>query len=360
MSKLDDIKKIEELDKSRMRDSILVLSKQCQQAWQETKKIALPDEYKKTDCILVNGMGGSAIGADIIKNLFYDELDVPLNIIHAYDLPEFVDQNTLVVLSSYSGTTEEPLNTFDQARAKNAKIMGITTGGKLGPLLTGANLPVYLFEPKHNPCGEPRLGIGYSIVGQLGLLVQTGHLKFSEKEEEEIVSMLDELNKELTYQVETKNNLAKQIAEELEGKLPIIIASEFLEGNLHTFSNQINENAKSFSTYFMIPELNHHLLEGLASPKKGVKDLFFLFINSKLYRKENQFRHRITQEVVKKYAIGFLEVNLRQKSKLLQAFELLLLGEWVAFYLAMLNEIDPSPIPYVDYFKQELDKLKNK
>ena len=358
MAKLDDIKRIHELDKSKMRDSISALSKQCAQAWEETKKVEVPEEYKNTDAILVNGMGGSAIGADIIKNLFYDELNVPLNIIHSYDLPAFVDENTLVILSSYSGTTEEPLNTFDQAVARKAKIMGITIGGKLRPLLEGANLPVYVFDPRHNPCGEPRLGIGYSVIGQLGLLVQSGHLAVSDQEMKEVVTMLENLNKELNIDVELKNNQAKQIAEKLEGKIPVMVASEFLEGNIHTFANQTNENAKNSAVYYMIPELNHHLLEGLAYPKKGTKDLFFLFINSDLYRKENQYRYKVTQGVVKKNNIEFLEVKLKQKTKFLQSFELLLLGEWIAFYLAMLNDLDPSPIPYVDFFKKELDKLK--
>lgn len=359
MAKLDDIKKIHELDKSRMRDSISALSKQCDQAWQETKQVQVPEDYKKTNCILVNGMGGSAIGADIIKSLFYDELDVPLNIIHSYDLPEFVDENTLVLLSSYSGTTEEPLNTFDQAVAKKAKIIGITTGGKLKPLLEGINAPFYTFEAKHNPCGQPRLGIGYSVMGQLGLLNQTGHLDLTDKEEQGIISMLDEFNKELVPEVETKNNLAKQVAEKFSGKIPIIVASEFLEGNAHTFSNQTNENAKNFATYFMIPELNHHLLEGLAHPKKGTKDLFFFLVNSKLYKKENQFRYKVTQTTVKDNGVGCMEVMLKQKTKILQSFELLLLGEWIAFYMAMLNDLDPSPIPYVDFFKEELEKLKD-
>ena len=358
MENLDDIKQIEELDKSKMRDSIAVLYKQCEQAWQESTQVQVPDDYKNVNKVLVSGMGGSSLGADVVRHLFKSELKVPVTIINNYDLPEFVDEDTLLVLSSYSGTTEETINTLDQGIKKKAKLMGITTGGKLEELFVEKDLPYYKIQPDHNPCGQPRMALGYSVFGQLGLLRQAGLINFTDKQAKEVISMLGSFHKEFTVEIETSNNQAKEFANSLYNKIPVAVGTDFLQGVIHAFANQTNENAKNFSFYFLIPELNHHLMEGLANPKQVNQNLCFVLFNSDLYREEIKIRYDVTKEVLKKNKINFLEFKLKQPTKVLQLFELLQFGGWVAFYLSMLNGIDPSPIPYVDFFKEELDKRK--
>ena len=121
-------------------------------------------------------------------------------------------------------------------------------------------------------------------------------------------------------------------------------------------TNQTNENGKHIAGRFPIPEMNHHLIEGLVYPKELLEQTLFVFITSDLYHPRNQVRHKVTAEVVEKNNIGTGEINLTGSSKFIQAFELLLYGSYLSFYLAMVHEIDPSPIPNVDYLKEALKK----
>ncbi|PIU10800.1 hypothetical protein COT27_01200, partial [Candidatus Kuenenbacteria bacterium CG08_land_8_20_14_0_20_37_23] len=152
MNILDDIKAIKKLDKSNMIRSIDLLHKQIEQAWNETKGIKFPASYREINKVVVNGMGGSGLGAHIIQSLYFNELKIPLVNINSYNLPGMVDKNTLYIISSYSGGTEEPLETFGQAKKIGTKILGITTGKKLGELISSGKVIGYLFSPKYNIC----------------------------------------------------------------------------------------------------------------------------------------------------------------------------------------------------------------
>ncbi|MFH1900159.1 MAG: SIS domain-containing protein [Patescibacteria group bacterium] len=351
---LDDINRIKKLDKSNMIGSIDLLYKQIEQALAETKKIKIPADYKEVDKVVVNGMGGSGLGTHIIQSLFFKQLKVSLGNIHGYDLPGIIDKNTLYIISSYSGSTEEPLSTVREAKKRGAKLLGITTGGKLGELIEEGVMPGYLFKPKYNICDQPRIGIGYSVAGILGLLWQSGVIKASSNGMEKVVLFLKKNRKQFNAQKTAKSNLAKQIAGEIKGKIPVIIIADFLAGNAHTMANQINENAKNFSSYYVVSELNHHLMEGLSNPKSNSRNLKFIFIESDLYHKKNKIRIEITKNVVRKNKIGYVSYKLEAKTRLEQSFEMLLLGSYVSFYLAILNGVNPAPIPWVDYFKEQL------
>jgi len=179
---LDNPTKIKLLDKHDLKSSIDELSLQIKQTWEDVNKIKLDPKYKKIDKIIINGMGGSAIGGHIIKALYKDKLKVSLQIESNYTIPENVNKNTLVILSSYSGDTEEPLYGAKMALAKKAKILGITAGGKLEKLCQKHKIPYYLINPIHNPSGTPRMALGYSIIGQLGLLNKCGILKVTKSQ----------------------------------------------------------------------------------------------------------------------------------------------------------------------------------
>ena len=353
MPKLDDKKQIQKLDSGKVLESINLLDKQIEQAEKETQRLEIPENYKQCNSIVVCGMGGSTLGTHVIKALFSDKLGTPIKIINNYQLPNFVDDHTLCILSSYSGNTEEVLKIAEEAKNKQLKIIGITTGGKLADFLKNHNFPAYIFDPKYNTSNQPRMGLGYSIMGQLGILARAGFLNLEKQEIEKIISAVRETTKKYGLEIETKNNLAKQLAKNIQEKIPIIVGSEFLEGNLHILANQINENAKNFSSYFLLPELDHHLLEGLAHPK-GNKNLHFLFIKSSLYNERVKSRYYITEEVLSKNKISYSEFAPRFQTKLAQSFEILVLGSFISFYLAMLNNEDPSKIPWVNYLKNKL------
>lgn len=340
---------IKKLDKSNLLGSIELLGKQCEEAWREVKKIKTPKDYHQVQNIVVTAMGGSALGAHLIGALFADNLRRPLEVVRGYGLPAYVGPKTLLILSSYSGNTEETLAAARVAQKRKAKILGLATGGKLAKFLQSNNYPAYIFKPTYNPSNQPRMGLGYSIFGQLGLLAKCDLLKINEQEIKSAIKSLS--NSPFS---KGRENTPQKFATALKNKIPIIVASEFLLGNGHIMANQINENAKSFAAYFELPELNHHLMEGLKNPAANKKNLMFFLLNSDLYLPRNQKRYKILKTVLVKNKISFVEYRPAGKTKLLQAFEILSLGNYLSFYLSMSYNLDPAPVPWVDFFKKEL------
>ncbi|NMC51874.1 hypothetical protein GYA54_04070 [Candidatus Kuenenbacteria bacterium] len=354
MHTLDNLAYLGKLDKDRVLESIALLPRQIEQAWSETQKLKIPVNYKKINKVIINGMGGSGLGTHLIRSVYFKKLKLPLGNIHSYDLPGLVDKNTLYIISSYSGTTEEVLSTFREAKRRGAKILGIASGGDLAGLIKSGQIPGYVFNPEHNICNQPRIGLGYSVAGILGLLNKCGVVQTTEKEIKSVLALLSRLNEEFSPRQSFSQNNAKKLAVDLQDKIIAVIASEFLSGNAHILSNQLNENAKNFSTYFLISELNHHLLEGLAHPRSNHKNLHFLFLESNLYHVRNRKRYQITEDVVRQNKVGYSTFSVPGGSELEQSFAALLFGSYLSFYLAMLNGIDPAGVPFVDYFKKQL------
>ncbi len=293
-------------------------------------------------------MGGSRFPHYIIKELFKEEIRIPYLINDDYVLPGFVDDNTLVILSSYSGTTEEVLVAGQKAYKKNAKIIGISNGGELKSFLERIKAPGYFFDPVYNPSTQPRIGFGYLIGGIMGLLF---NLKILNLEKNNILLSLDNID---TKKIEED---AKLMAQKIVNKYPYYIVSEFLTGIGNAIANQTNETAKSISSFRVIPELNHHLMEGLKNPKELAKISLFIFFFSKLFSPSTQKRFYITKEVVEKNSIGTAWYELKGQNKIEQAFELMIFGNFLTMYLSSLYGENPAAVPYVDYFKNKLKEI---
>jgi len=321
--------------------SISGVAKQAKQAWTEAFEVNFPEEYKSVKNIVLCGMGGSAYPFYIIKALFGSEIEIPFELVNGYNLPKYVDENTLVLLSSYSGSTEETLSCAKQAVEKKAKITSVTAGSKLGELLKTNNLPGYIFNPIHNPAGQPRMGVGYMVVGFISILNKLGLINI-----EDALSGIEWLE---TENIEQK---AKDLAENFNEKIPLIIASEHLSGNAHILRNQFNETAKNFSTFGLIPELNHHLMEGLAHPVDN--KLVALFLDSSLYTERNQKRVSLTKDVVKQNKVEVVEVSIEGENHFEQMLYALSMGGFLTYHLALIYGQDPSVIPWVDFFKEKL------
>lgn len=334
--------------------SIEALYKQCEQAWNEATKIELPKEYKHVNNIIVCGMGASWIGAHIIQSFFADELIIPLTILHDYQLPAYVGKKTLIIASSYSGTTEETVAALHEAQEKGARIITISSGGTLAQFANEHKLPHYTFTAKHNPANSPRLGLGYSMTALLALFANLDFITLTNEEMSAAINHLKMRTAELMPESET--NEAKTLAKAFTIHIPILVSGSYLFGNAHLFSNQFNETAKTFATYMHLPELNHHLMEGLGHPDV-VKKLKFLFLESSFDDERIQKRFTVTREVVEKNGIKHLSYKARGTTKIVQAFDLVLFGSFVTYYLAMLNDENPTPNPWVDYFKKRLKEI---
>jgi len=312
-------------------------------AWKQAAKIKIPGEYRESETIVCCGMGGSSLAAHLIKSIYFDRLSRPFEIVRNYHLPNYVGEKSLVILISYSGNTEEVLSCLQEAEEKRAKILGISTGGKLINVAQKRGIPYFLIKPNFNPSGQPRFGLPYTLFSLLAVLEKIGEID-KIKEIGEIEEKLKDFNE----------NEAKRVAKRLWGKIPVIISGEHLSGNAHVFANQINETSKNFAVYFLLPELNHHLLEGLAEPKEVCQRLIFLFLKSNLYSPKIQKRLLLTKEVVRKNKIETLEFSPSLNSPLAQSLETLQFSSFVSYHLSLLNKKDPLKIPWVEYFKRKL------
>ncbi len=345
MIDLTNLEEIRKLDPRDVYGSTEMFPDQCEQIWRQDIKFDY--DYKSIQNIILCGMGGSAYGGYGAQALFKDELSVPIYSNDDYTLPAFANEKTLVILSSYSGGTEEILACGKEAKDKNLRIAGITGGGKLSEFLRINNYPNLVFESKFNPSGQPRLGTGYMI---LGFFVMLKKLGFINLRDDELLKSVEELKSSIP---EIKNR-SVSIAKSLVGCIPLVFCAEFLYGNAHILRNQFNETSKSFSAFEDIPELNHHLMEGLKNPPD--KKIKIIFIVSDLYSGIIKKRFNLTKDVIRKNNLEFLEHNPQGSTKISQVLNTLAFGGYLSLYLALLYGQDPSLIPWVDYFKEQASK----
>lgn len=352
---LDSREKIKVADKSYLLGSVEVLPEQIQDAWDSTKDLTFPAEYSDVKNIVVSGMGGSNLGSLVIKRLFKDELTLPLEIYPHYHLPGYVNSDTLVLLSSYSGTTEETLEAAEQAISLGAKIAVITGGGPLADLAKKNNWPMYLINAKFNPSNQPRMAIGYAVFGQLSMFAKMGLINISDSEVLNLVDKLKVLVKNLGP--ENEHSPAKLLAFSAFDKHTIFVAAEHLIGSAHVINNQFNENAKALTSEWHLPEFNHHYMEALSFPKLAKETTIFFLFNSPLYHERVQKRVLLTKELLEQKGYEVQLIQASAPTKLEQVFEIIQLGEFVASYLPVIYGIeDPGPVPNVAWFKNEMAK----
>lgn len=341
------------LDQENVLSSIEQLPEQIEDAWSQTAHQANQDFAAGTEAVIVAGMGGSALGAEVIKSAAKPFLKVPFDVVKGYTLPGYINPHTLVVLSSYSGTTEETLTAAKQAEAAGCKIAVITSGGELASLMAAKKYPGYVINPKYNPSNQPRMAIGYTITGQIGLLHSFGLIDASNFSIPTITQTLRDQATQLRPEA-VDHNPAKELAKSAIDKIIYLVSAEHLTGATHVVNNQLNENAKHLTVELQVPELNHHYMEGLPHPEIAKQAAVFWFIESTLYPSRIQLRMELTRDVVTQNGYQSQSIHLHSQDLYSQVFELIQLGAFTNFYLAMLHGINPAPIPWVDYFKDQL------
>lgn len=350
MIDLNNPSTFKDLDPKDVYGSTGLFASQCQQMLDQYYDSPFyegeNDSYKSASNVLVCGMGGSCYGAHILNSLYFTSLKKPLTVVSDYKLPEFVNENSVIMPISYSGSTEEVLSCVEEAKAKNAMISGFSSGGKLGEILK-ASYPGFTFDPKNNPSGQPRLGTGYIVMGTLILMNQLGVISVSKNEFQKAIDEVKSNQEEIISK-------SQELANSLKGYIPVIFASEHLVGNAHIIRNQLNETSKSFSAFEDIPELNHHLMEGLKNPED--KRLSILFFDSPLYSPIHKRRIELTKDVVSQNNISHHSYSPAGSTKLSQVLNTLSFGGYLTLYLGLLYGQDPSVIPWVDYFKDNLHK----
>jgi len=324
--------------------SIEALPEQVLVGWRTATAVRFPSRKKPSE-VIVTGMGGSALGADLIRTAFADRLSVPFSIVNGYTLPAWIGRDSLVILSSYSGTTEETLSCAKQAIKQHARVAVLTTGGELLELARKYKWPFVLIDEATNPSNQPRMAIGSAAFALAGLLDKAGVIKITERDISTLVSFLKKTSTQ---------GAAEDLAGRVEQKMLLLIAAEHLTGASHVINNQINENAKQLSTYLALPEIDHHLLEGLSYPNGAKKQLLALFLQSDLYHPQNKKRVQLTADLFAEQGIESLIVSPEGKTRPEQALQSIQFGSRLSLALARRHGIDPEPVPNVARLKRKL------
>ncbi len=349
---LDDAQVYKQYDPEGMLTRIHEMPGQCQQAWQMAMNFSLPADYSKVDKVVILGMGGSAIGGDLARSLAASEARVPIFVHRDYRLPAFVDERTLVIASSYSGNTEETLSSFEQALEKKSKMLVATTGGKLKTLAQQRGIPVFNITYK----AQPRAALGFSLLPILGFLQKLGFLGDKSADVAETVRVLEELSQKLDVSAVSSRNPAKQLAQRLYGNLPVVYGAGLVAEVARRWKTQFNENSKAWAFYEIFPELNHNAVVGYQFPRELLRRMRVIMLRSAFIHPRVQLRYRITGELLDRVKVGYEFVDGVGKSVLSQMLSLVLFGDYVSYYLAILYKIDPSPVKVIDYLKDQLGK----
>lgn len=341
---------ITNLDSKDVLTSIKNFPTQCENAFKNIKSIT--PENREIRNIVVMGMGGSALGAHVLNGLKI--LKLPLIISNEYSIPLWVNEHTLLFAISYSGTTEETLSATKEALERGVMVVGITGGGALEKILLEHNRPVYLIDKKDNPCDQPRYGVGAMMLIMLRVCIDNNLSIVNKEEMQKAIEELGVWQKNFD-----ERNLLKEIYEtskSLENKMPLLIYAEHLSGLGNFMRNQIHETGKALAQTHNIPELNHHLMEGLSFPKENVNKLVVIFFESDFYSEKIKKRIMVTKDVLEKQNIKYITVSPEGDSKLSQVLIAMLYGMYLAFSIAIIHGKDPSVVPWVDYFKEQLAK----
>jgi glucose/mannose-6-phosphate isomerase len=354
MVDLDDIQIYKRLDPENMREHLHRLPQQCHAAWDKAKDFQLPKDYANVDKVVILGMGGSAIGGDLVRSLFSSKKKPIIFVNRDYDLPAFVDEKTLVIASSYSGNTEETLSAFSQALKKNCKKLAITTGGEIRKLADHAGVPAFIIDY----VSLPRAALGYSFMPLIAFLQRLGLAENKTAEAEAMIQDLDMLLAEFKETVPASSNRAKQLANKLHGKIVVIYGAGVLSQVAHRWKTQINENGKAWAFYETFSELNHNAVVGYQFPRELASKIYVVMLRCPSLHPRILIRYQVTGELLEQSGISHETVDSRVKGELNQMMGLIYLGDWTSYYLAMLNETDPTPIKTIDYLKKRLSQVK--
>ena len=341
---------IEIHDSAGMFDVIAAFPGQLKQAFEIGSNIDIKLEVSGIRNIIITGLGGSAIGGDLLRSYLQYEISIPVQVNRNYFIPAYADEHTMVICSSYSGDTEETISAYNDAKSKGCKIACISAGGKL--TIMAENDGNYVVKV---PRGyQPRCALAFSFITMLMLFVK---LKFIKERDNEIARLIDVMSSRSAVYSDFSGgaNPALNIAEHLHGRIPVIYSSNDLLDIVNLrWRGQFAENSKTlaFGNYF--PELNHNEIVGWQENSEFLRNFALIYL---LDREDNPRivkRQNITKEILEPYRGIDIEIESEGNSKLERIFDLVYLGDWISFYLAVINKTDPTPIEKINLLKNKL------
>ena len=319
--------------------------KQIEDAWNNKFDISKTSS-EKIDGILLCGLGGSAVSGDLLKDFLSEDLKIPFYVHRNYNLPSYVNENWLVIISSYSGNTEETISCFEQALRLKTRILTISSGGKVEQIAVKNSIP----HIKIKSGFQPRFALGLSFFTILKVL-QGLNLIGNQDENVKIISNLWKKKGEYYSQ---QKNFALEIAGKLIGYIPLIYSSEMLAAAGYRFKCQLNENSKVHSFHHIIPEMNHNEIIGWESHKQKQFNTKIILLFDDSYHPQIKKRYFVFAELAASRGVEIVNLASSEKNYQVRIMDLIYLCDWISFYLAVMRGFDPSEIDFIHEMKKRL------
>ncbi len=351
LDKIDDMRKI---DRKNMITFSIQAASQYAESAKNVEKINLP--YTNPKNIIIAGMGGSAIGGELVKDYTRATAKVPIEISREYNLPAYADKDSLVILASFSGDTEETLSAFVDAVNRKCMIYCVSSGGNLLKYAQKLSLP-YL-QVKGGM--QPRAALPHMLLPTLKCMEKLDMTPKLPEELAETIKLLEKVSTENGPEKPASENFAKILAANLSGAVPAVYGFGLYRGVALRYKQQFNENAKIPAKWEYFSELNHNETMGWESAKDVAKCFSAVFIRDISEPVEIHSRIEITKSLMQPMLPKMYEVWSQGKSNLAKMLSTILIGDFTSIYLAMLRNVDPTPVKTVDTMKEKIEQNKIK
>lgn len=347
---LDNLAYYPKIDRSDMRNELLDLPNQLIKAWKMGLENELP-AFKKVTNIVLAGMGGTAIGADLLAAYVADISPCPIHVLREYQLPCWArGRENLVIASSHSGDTEEVLSVFDQAFQRDCSLMAISTGGEILNRADSHSIPIWKFTHK----GQPRSAVGYSFGLLLALMTRLDLIPDQEKDIQSAVTAMEKMIKSVDIDVPVKQNPAKRMAGQMLDRWVTIVGSDHLVPIARRIKCQINELSKAWAQFESLPEMDHNTLAGIFSAVDVLSKTMVLFLSATFLHPRNRLRVNLTRMELLREGMNTDVVEFKEESRLAEMWASVVFGDFLSYYLAMAYQVDPTPIDAIQNLKKAM------
>jgi glucose/mannose-6-phosphate isomerase len=339
----------ERLDPEGLLSRIDGLPEQIEGAYAAGGALAVPAGYRGVERVAVLGLGGSSIGGALLQALAVATRGrAPVLLVRGYDVPACVDGRCLAIASSNSGNTEETVSAFEQALDAGAQCMALTTGGRIAEIAKRRRVPLleYAWD------GEPRSALGWSFAAPLAICARLGLVTDAADELREAAAAMRELRGRAGRAVAERENPAKQLARRIAGRLPVIVGAEALAPVAYRWRTQMNENGKSWGIALELPEMDHNTPVGYGLPEPLVPLLYALVLRQASMHPRNALRAQATLDQMRARGIAGEMIDTAGATVLAQMLSGSMLGDYVSYYVGLLNEEHPSPVGALDELKR--------
>jgi len=342
---LDDPEKIEAIDKSKMLSFCVNAARLYGEGASLAAKIQV--SYPTPDNIIIAGMGGSGIGGDLLKDWARNKLEVPIEVNREYALPQYAGKKTLVLITSYSGDTEESLGAFLDALKRKCMIFCVSSGGALLEHAERLRVP-FLRVPGGMP---PRAALPYLFIPLLLGLEKMGLVSGASEELSESLKLLGKISKDNAPEKPATENFSKTLASNVGKTAPVVYGFGIYRAVAMRYKQQFNENSKIPAKWEVFSELNHNEIVGWENAGELGKSFSAVFIRDEEEPVEIRTRIEITKELVGKLGLRSYEVQGQGKSVLAKMLSTICIGDFTSVYLAILRGVDPTPVKTINYLK---------